>query len=206
MDLRKANAECGVRNAESSGSPSIPHSTFRIPHFSPLASSAITFTVPSSFASLPRTHSNGSPRTAVRCRSYTSGRTITFTIPSSSSSSTKMNPFAVSGRWRATTSPATPTHAPSARVHTVHRFRWKPQPHLPEELAPGEPEAVASPHPHEMLDRGALELGRGAPHEVADTAELTGTLPLSHHAGRRLFAPVAHEPEPHSHCIGMNRS
>src|SRR5207249_12001796 len=50
-----------------------------------------------------------------------------------------------------------------------------------------------------MLDRGALELGRGAPHEVADTAELTGTLPLSHHAGRRLFAPVAHEPEPHSH-------
>src|SRR5216117_3486200 len=57
-----------------------------------------------------------------------------------------------------------------------------------------------------MLDRGALELGRGAPHEVADTAELTGTLPFSHHAGRRLFAPVAHEPEPHSHCIGMNRS
>src|SRR6266853_1607771 len=53
---------------------------------------------------------------------------------------------------------------PSARVHPLHRFRWKPQPYLPDQLAPGEPEAVASPHPHEMLDRGALELGcRAAP-------------------------------------------
>src|SRR5438445_158915 len=66
MDLRKPNAEGGVRNAESMCDPSIPHSTFRIPHFSPAASSAITFTVPSSFASLPRTHRSGSPQLAPR--------------------------------------------------------------------------------------------------------------------------------------------
>jgi len=118
-----------------------------------------------------------------------------------------MNPFAVSGRWRATTSPATsdprsvlepgsaslhdpggsaprssesgwPLAAnprtvlfgeqplgrleaaeaeslvrmmtrelelpPSARVHAVRRFRRKPQPTLPEELAPGGPKPFAS--------------------------------------------------------------
>src|SRR5438876_3532153 len=112
MDLRKANAERGSRNAEPSSPPSVPRSAFRVPTLRPRASSAITFTVPSSLASLPRTHRSGSPRIAVRCSWYTSGRTITFTMPASSSSSTKMNPFAVSGRWRATTSPATSTHAP----------------------------------------------------------------------------------------------
>src|SRR6266446_4858714 len=85
--------------------------------------------------------------------------------------------------------------SPSARVHPLYRFRRKPQTHLPEQLAPGEPEAVASPHPHEMFDRGALELGRCAAREVADAAVLTGALSLGHHSGRRLFAPVAHEPE-----------
>src|SRR5438552_14631502 len=33
----------------------------------------------------------------------------------------------------------------SARVHPVLRFRREPQSHLPEELAPGEAEAVGSP-------------------------------------------------------------
>src|SRR5258705_145735 len=224
MDLRKANAEL-------SDSLFVSRSAFRVPTLRPCASSASTFTVPSSLASLPRTHSNGSPRTAVRYRSYTSGRTITFTMPASSSTSTKMNPFAVSGRWRATTSPATSTHAPcaswgsaslgrreaaeleslvrmierelelppSARVHATRRFRREPQPHLPEELAPGEPEAVASSYPHEMLDRGALELGRRAAYEVADARIRAAPLPLDHHSRRRLLAPVPNEPEAYPH-------
>src|SRR5216110_1954057 len=257
MDLRKANAECGSGNAELSDSLFVPRSAFCVPTLRPCASSASTFTVPSSLASLPRTHSSGSLRTAVRYRSYTSGRTITFTIPASSSTSTNMNPFAVSGRWRATTSPATSTHAPCssrgsvslctipggsaprrsesgwplaanprtsysarsrleaaeseslvgmierqlelppcARVHPVLRFRRQPQPHLPQELAPGEPEAVASSHPHEMLDRGALELGRRPAHEVADTRVRPAPLALDHDRRRRLLAPVAHEPKP----------
>src|SRR5207247_692599 len=60
----------------------------------------------------PGPHSAGSPGSAGRWLWYPPGRTITFTIPASSSSSTKMNPFAVSGRWRATTSPATSTPEP----------------------------------------------------------------------------------------------
>src|SRR5437773_7197417 len=95
---------------------------------------------------------------------------------------------------------------PAARVHSVLRFRRKPQPHLPEELTAGEPEAIASPYPHEMLDRGALELGRGAAHEIADAHVPAPLFALDHHAGRRLLTPVPNEPEPHSHCIGMNRS
>src|SRR5438552_4983401 len=94
----------------------------------------------------------------------------------------------------------------SARVHPVLRFRREPQPHLPEELAPGESEAVASPHPYEMLDRGALELGWCPAHEVADAHVPAPLLALDHHSRRRLLAPVPDEPEPHSHCVGMNRS
>src|SRR5439155_1622422 len=48
MDLRKANAERGSRNAEPSSPPSVPRSAFRVPTLRPRASSAITFTVPSS--------------------------------------------------------------------------------------------------------------------------------------------------------------
>src|SRR5436309_416004 len=144
MDLRKAIADCGFRIADSTGGPEIPQSAFHNPQliFSPFASSAITFTVPSSLASLPRTH-----------------------------------------------------------VHDRQRFRWKPHPHLPQEFATGEPVAVASPHPHEMLDRGAFELGRRPAHEVADTRVRPAPLALDHDRRRRLLAPVSNESEPHSHCI-----
>ena len=57
----------------------------------------------------PRTSSSGSPRTIARFRSYSSGETIRFTWPSSSSSSMKTIPFAVAGRWRATAIPANAT-------------------------------------------------------------------------------------------------
>src|SRR5947208_15653884 len=56
---------------------------------------------------------------------------------------------------------------PAARVHSVLRFRRTPQPHLPEELTAGAPQAIPSRHPHEMLDPGALQLVRGAAHEIA---------------------------------------
>src|ERR1051325_295809 len=216
---------------------------------------------------------------AGRYRSYTSGRTITFTIPASSSSSTKTNPLAVSGRWRATTRPATSTVVacsrpesaslcitpggsvplssdsgwpPGANPRTAYSAssrssaarppkrsrswgwwrasrRWRralgglvegererragagarprsrlgghPRPPLPQQLAPGEPQAVAPAHPHEVLDRRALEL-RGRPaRQVADARERPAPLPLEHEFGRRLLAPVPHEPEPDSHGI-----
>src|SRR5947208_12785178 len=88
---------------------------------------------------------------------------------------------------------------PATHVHSVLRFRRKPQPHLPEELTAGEPEAIASPYPHEMLDRGALELGRGAAHEIADAHVPAPLFALDHHSRRRLLAPVSDEPEPHPH-------
>src|SRR5256885_7978277 len=66
-----------------------------------------------------------------------------FTIPATSSTSTKTNPLAVSGRWRATTRPATSTLAPCSsrgsaslcttpgrseerRVGKECRSRWSP--------------------------------------------------------------------------------
>src|SRR6266850_393099 len=96
--------------------------------------------------------------------------------------------------------------SPSARVHPVRRFRRKPQPHLPEQLAPGEPEAVASPHPHEMLDRGALELGRRAAREIADAHIWAAPLPLDHRRRRCLLAPVANECEayPNGALVSFN--
>src|SRR5947208_13883912 len=57
---------------------------------------------------------------------------------------------------------------PAARVHSVLRFRRKPQPHLPEELTAGDPEALASPYPADVRDRGAVGLGWGAAHGMAD--------------------------------------
>src|SRR2546428_5250779 len=57
---------------------------------------------------------------------------------------------------------------PAARVHSVLRFRRKPQPHLPEELTAGEPEATTPPHPPAMVTRGALEGGAGAAQRSCD--------------------------------------
>src|SRR5256884_7946895 len=71
--------------------------------------------------------------------------------------------------------------------------------HLPQQPAPGEPEAVAPTHPREMLDRGALEPGRRPTRQVADAREQPAPLPLEHELGRRLLTPVPDKPEPHSH-------
>src|SRR5689334_19492850 len=79
--------------------------------------------------------------------------------------------------------------APAARTGAVLGFGRQPQSHLPQELAPREPEAVASPDPHEMLDGGALEIGGGTADEVADAQERTAPLPLEHEGSRRLLAP-----------------
>src|SRR2546426_4864320 len=57
-----------------------------------------------------------------------------------------------------------------------------------------------------MLDRGALELGRGAAHEIADAHVPAPLFALDHHSRRRLLAPVPNEPETDPHCIGINRS
>src|SRR2546430_16396279 len=51
---------------------------------------------------------------------------------------------------------------PAARVHSVLRFRRKPQPHLPEELTAGEPGDLPFPYPHQTLDHRAPWLGAGA--------------------------------------------
>src|SRR5690349_21523633 len=68
------------------------------------------------------------------------------------------------------------------------RIRGQPQPHLPHQLAPRETESVTPAHPHEMLDRGALELGWRSSHEIAD-ALVRATLPLEHDRGGRVLTP-----------------
>src|SRR5574341_1532440 len=64
MAFKKANGECEIRNAKSSGRSSISRFTFRVSHCKPSTLSASTLTVPSSLANLPVTSTNGSPRTA----------------------------------------------------------------------------------------------------------------------------------------------
>src|SRR2546422_6673678 len=52
--------------------------------------------------------------------------------------------------------------AAAARFAAALRIGREPQPHLPQQLAPREPEAVAPAHPHQVLDRAALEPGWSA--------------------------------------------
>src|SRR5713226_10193273 len=61
--------------------------------------------------------------------------------------------------------------AAPASVRAARRLGCEPQADLPQQLAPREPEAIASPHPHEVLDGATLEPGWRAPHEVADARE-----------------------------------
>src|SRR5260370_15574067 len=93
---------------------------------------------------------------------------------------------------RRTLEPAAP-----ASVRAARRAGWEPQADLPQQLAPREPEAIASPDPHEVLDGAALEPGWRAPHEVADARERPAPLPLDDRRGRGLLTPVAQEAEPH---------
>src|SRR6266852_4179146 len=87
--------------------------------------------------------------------------------------------------------------AAPAGVRAARRLGCEPQADLPQQLAPRESEAVASAHPHEVLDGAALEPGWRAPHEVADACERPVPLPLDDRRGRGLLTPVAQEAEPH---------
>src|SRR5438132_3187391 len=58
--------------------------------------------------------------------------------------------------------------APAAGVVARIGHGRQPQAHLPHEVAPGEPEPVAPAHPHQVLDRRALEL-RGARRTTSPT-------------------------------------
>src|SRR2546430_6870157 len=61
--------------------------------------------------------------------------------------------------------------APAACLAALLRFGREPQPHLPQQLAPRQAEAVAPADPHQVLDRAALELGGSPPHEITDAPE-----------------------------------
>src|SRR2546422_10383030 len=86
--------------------------------------------------------------------------------------------------------------AAAARFAAALRFGREPQPHLPQQLAPREPEAVAPAHPHQVLDRGPLEPGRRAAHEATDTPRGTHSLALLPHCARRLGPPRPNAPQP----------
>src|SRR2546429_9986582 len=58
-----------------------------------------------------------------------------------------------------------------AGVRVAGRLGRQPQSHLPQQLAPGEPEAVAPAHPHEVLDPGALEPGTRPARQGSDAHE-----------------------------------
>src|SRR5881296_3956520 len=75
----------------------------------------------------------------------------------------------------------------------------QPQAHLPHELAPGESEPVAPAHPHQVLDRRALELRGRAPHDVAHAPKRAALLALGYDRGRRLLAPISDEREAYPH-------
>src|SRR2546426_4674653 len=83
--------------------------------------------------------------------------------------------------------------APAAGVvPRIGRGR-QPQAHLPYELAPGEPEPVAPAHPHQVLDRRALELRGRAPHHVAHAPKRASLLALGDDRRGRLLAPIPDE-------------
>src|SRR5439155_1271935 len=75
---------------------------------------ARTEMTPSCCCAIPVTRRYGSATSATRWRAKIGGVTITFAIPVSSSRERKTKPFAVPGRWRTMTLPATWTLAPSS--------------------------------------------------------------------------------------------
>src|SRR5207247_1554486 len=72
---------------------------------------------------IPSTRRYGSATSATRWRAKIGGVTITFAIPVSSSRDRKTKPFAVPGRWRTMTLPATWTRAPSATPASSRALR-----------------------------------------------------------------------------------
>src|SRR6185369_9220111 len=90
-------------------------------------------------------------------------------------------------------------------VSRARRLGGKPQPHLPEQLAPGKAEAVAAADPHQCLDRGALELGRCSADEIADAFERAVPFALLDRSRGGLFAPVTDESQADSESIRVPR-
>ena len=138
-DLRR-RARSRARPAARSGAPRRRPCTGVDSRSTERASTLITF---SRRSSRPATSANDAVRTARRQRSYTGGGTITFATPTSSSSSMNTTPFAVAGRWRATTMPAIRTSVPSAirassSVRTSPSLELRAQ-HLDRMLAEGDP-------------------------------------------------------------------
>src|SRR3989442_6987720 len=73
--------------------------------------------------------------------------------------------------------------APAAAVARLGSLGGEPEADLPEQFASGQAESVAAAHPHEGFDRGAFELRRRAPNEIADALEGAVFLPVFN-AGR----------------------
>src|ERR1700752_790907 len=82
-------------------------------------------------------------------------------------------------------------------------FGREPPPALPEQLAPGESEAVAPTDPHQSFDCRALELGGGTADEIADTLEWPVLLTLFDRPGCGFFAPVTDKAQTNSEPRGM---
>src|SRR5229473_8561587 len=82
----------------------------------------------------------------------------------------------------------------------------EPETHLPQQLAPGEPEPITTADPHECLDRRSFESGRSASDEIADALEWSVALSLSNGRSRRLFTPMTHEAKPYTQRPVFNRA
>src|SRR5947199_308910 len=83
---------------------------------------ARTDITPSCICKIPSTSKNGSLTSGSRRRAKRPGVTMTFAIPVSSSRLRNTKPFAVPGRWRTITLPATRTRAPSSpRARSIAR-------------------------------------------------------------------------------------
>src|SRR6185503_16291545 len=84
--------------------------------------------------------------------------------------------------------------APPA-IARAGRLGWQTQPYLPEQLTPGQAEAIAPADPHQGLDRGALERGGRAADEIADALERTVALAFLDGCHCGFFAPMTNEPQ-----------
>src|SRR5919109_1723136 len=85
--------------------------------------------------------------------------------------------------------------APPASIDAALGFGRDPETDLPEQLAAGEPQAVASSDPHEGFDCRAFERWGSASNEVADTPERTMLLAFLDGRSRGRFTPVPDEAE-----------
>src|SRR6267143_2770460 len=76
----------------------------------------------------------------------------------------------------------------------------EPETHLPQQLAPGEPEPITTADPHECLDRRSFESRRSASYEIADVLEWSVAFSLFDGGCRGCFTPMPHESQSNAHC------